>query len=230
MPAGHRVHPVHPSIRAAGVVLALAAPVALSACSPDPVSTTKLSVTSPPANGSVTTSSVRATGTRSTAVTSSDPAGSERRPVLSLGAPAGWQAMTAAELGQAWVGVDAPGLRADGYQPNVVASALSTDQRYEDITAKPVMCQEPTAFAGVTDFVVLGHKLQRFREVDSCVSEAEYTTESGGRVHELNVVFATGVRDGKAALVQLAGRTSRAAWPKLGPAVRQIMEGLQVTP
>lgn len=224
MPGGQ---PVHPGVRIATIVVALATPVALSACSPGPATTTKLSVTSGPATDST---GARATASRTTAVTSSNSADTERRPLLTLAAPEGWEAMTAAELGQAWVGVDAPRLKADGYLPNVVASAVTTDQRYEEIKAKPVMCQEPTASAGITEFVVLGHELQKFRGVDSCVSDAEFTIASGVRVHELNVVFATGDRDGKAALVQLVGRASKAGWPKLGPTVRQVMEGLQVTP
>lgn len=224
MPAGHRVHP---RVRTATVVLALATPAALGACSPGPATTTKLSVTSGAGSGPTST---QATTSRSTAVSSSNSADTERRPVLSLAAPDGWEPMTAAELGQAWVGVDAPGLSADGYLPNVVASAVTTDQRYEEIRTKPVMCQEPSASAGITDFVVLGHKLAKFRNVDSCVSDAEYTMASGIRVHELNVVFATGDRDGKAALVQLVGRASKAGWPKLGPTVRRVMEDLQVTP
>ena len=132
--------------------------------------------------------------------------------------------------GDSWVGVRAPALTTDGYQPNVLASAINSDQDYEQVETKPVMCQEPTASGAITQFTVLGHGLRKFRNVDSCVSDAEYNISNGLRIHELNVVFTASDANGKAALVQLAGRTSKAGWPKLKQAVEAVMESLRVTP
>ncbi len=216
--------------RHAGIVTATSVGLGLlTACSAEPGSTTNLSVTSDSAS-IVSTSP----GTSPGSTSSSDSRGeafaqSELRPVLKLSIPDGWQSMSVEERGQAWVGVRSPALVANGYQPNVIASALNTDQDYDDVEHKPVQCRQPSA-GGVTDVVVLGHQLQEFRGIDSCVSDAEYTISNGLRVHELNVVFATREENGKAALVQLAGRTSQASWDRLKPQVQQVMESLTVTP
>ncbi len=219
-----------PSVRGGTAIVGLLV-VGAVGCSPAPVSTTRLTVTGAPTPGATdpgqasTSSSPTASPATSSAIVAS-----RRRPVLSLAPPAGWQQMTAAQLGQAWVGVRSTALKTEGYQPNVLASALITDQAYRDLAGKPVMCQQPTAFPGVTRVTVLGHRLEDFRGVQSCVSDAEYTISSGLRVHELNVVFTAEDHEGTAVLVQLVGRAPQAAWASVKPQVQAVMESLTVTP